>query len=509
MSPPPNHVPRTPDRRSSAQTLFTAFRSLTGGRLKSPTPPPSTSSATGTPVRTPSLVSEISNSNPATAPPHVADGNLRRISHISQKHAHPVTGGPPELDDYVAQLDRSRPFSERATAVDKICSVLNEYPVRNILGLWSVASDLLLPEQSEIVAEAGYKLLKSCASLSQLTTVERNVFFHAVFLRKTDRSFGRRLDIVTALTNGGRDIEACESSIVPFISSSLDSCFSASQDAVNSNRKANGKRSVDHPAEEVDNLTRLFSFITDICKFNARILTDEDLELLLGQAMTICQETTQACDMENCIKLFVTVLTYVHIPAKALRPCLEVLCAIHKQVAVLQEQTWNALSILFKSHIGGAAISSLLHTLLHGPTRKDRRYSYYRSTVQVLQILLHENGRNELPKVPMSMLFPALKASIKEPHQTQEDIVIDLINSLLAEDSLRQTLLWETDPSDLIDIVATCAERDDDRHRAKTLASNPSSLSMAKVSSERSDASQDTVSHSNGEPNLWNQKTVC
>ncbi|CAN9272694.1 unnamed protein product [Alternaria alternata] len=50
-----DHVPHTPDRRSSTQALFTALRSLTGGRLKSPTPPPSVSSATSTPARTPSL----------------------------------------------------------------------------------------------------------------------------------------------------------------------------------------------------------------------------------------------------------------------------------------------------------------------------------------------------------------------------------------------------------------------------------------------------------------------
>ena len=430
----------------------------------------------------------------AVAGPHSADGTLQRISQIAgPRTGQSVTGGPPELDELIVQLDRSHPFSERALVVDKICHILDEYPVLNILGLWSVASDLLLPEQSDEVAEAGYKLLKSCASLSGLTSIERNVFFDASSLRKNDRYFHRRLEIVTTLTKGGRDIEACESSIVPFLLTSLDTCFQASRDASKVNRKANDKRSVDKPLQETENLARVFQYVTDICKFNAKIFTDDDLDLLLRRAVAICQNTTQESDMSNCIKLFDTIITYVHVPMQSLRSCLEVLCAIHKQISNLQQQTWNTLCNLFKSHVGQAAISSLLHALLDGPveqnmddpSRKSRQFSLYRGTIQVLQLLLFEDGRNELPKVPMSLLFPALKASIKEPHHTQEDIVISLIDTVLAQESMRDLLLAETDLSDLLDIIRICAERDDNRLRAKRSGTTDGSTGMKKEAVEK------------------------
>tara|TARA_R110002003_G_scaffold141_40_gene13199 strand:+ start:5922 stop:9419 length:3498 start_codon:yes stop_codon:yes gene_type:complete len=380
------------------------------------------------------------------------------------------------------QLDSDRPFPERAAAVDKICKILEEYPVQNVLGLWSVASDLLLPEQPDHVAEAGYKLLKSCVSWPKLSTIERSILFDAASLRKNDRHFDLRLGVINALTKRGRDIEACESAIVPFITSSLETCYAASHEAANVNRKANGKRSADNPTLEADNLARMFQYAIDICKFNAKILSDKDLELLLDRAMVICLRTTQASDMGNCIKLFDTVLTYVHIPAQALRPCVEVLCTIHKLVRPLREPTWNSLSNLFKSHVGGAAVLSLLHTLLYGPTRQDQDknpHKFYKGTLQVLRLLLLDEGRSGFPPVPVALLCPALKASITVPDPSQEELVIRLIDTVLAQDNLRDHLLGEIDVSELIAIVNTCVERDDDRHRAngvgETLPTNAES----------------------------------
>ncbi|KAF1964131.1 hypothetical protein BU23DRAFT_547906 [Bimuria novae-zelandiae CBS 107.79] len=73
--------------------------------------------------------------------------------------------------------------------------------------------------------------------------------------------------------------------------------------------------------------------------------------------------------MQHCIKLFDTVLTYVHITVKSLRPCVEVLCAIHRIVRSLGEPAWNTLSNLFKSHVGGAAVLSLLHSYHHSTAK--------------------------------------------------------------------------------------------------------------------------------------------
>lgn len=460
MPPSSDDVPRTPDRRSSSAALFSAFKSLTGGRLKSPTPPPSVSSTTCTP-KTTSLGTQHDSGSVASAP--AADGALK---HGSVKSGRAPLGGPPELEELVARVQISQPLAERTAAIQNITAVLEQYPVRNVLGLWAAASDLLLPEQSDEAAEAGYKLLKSCVALPDLTAVERNVFFGAANLRQSDRYFNLRLDIISTLTKGGRNIEACESFIAPFILNSLDTCFRESRDAFNAVRKAQGKKGADQP-KEGENMIHLFKYTIDICKFNSKLFSDEDLELLLQKAMTICQETTQRADIENSIRLFDTVTTYVHVPSPALKPCLEVLCVIHRQLVDLQELTWNTLSNLFKSHIGQAAVSALLHTLLDGPNRKSHQFPMYRGAIQVLQLLLLQDGRGGLPKVPISLLIPALKSSIQRVHKTQENLVIGLIAAILAEQNMRELLMSEGDWRDLIEIIRTCAERDDDREAAQ------------------------------------------
>lgn len=511
MSPPTQHGPRTPERRSSTHALFTAFRSLTGGRLKSPTPPPSTSSATCTPARTPSLGTPRSAS---VASPDSADGTLQRLSQITgPRIARPVTGGPPELDELITQLDRSRPFADRALAVDRICDLLRAYPVQNTLGLWAVASDLLLPEQPDEVAQTGYDLLLACAALPNLASVERTIYFDAATLRKADRCFDRRLDIVATLTKGGRDIEACEPSIVPFVLTSLDACFEASDRASKVSRKTNGKRSIANPTRESVNLARLFLYVIDVCKFNAKIFTDYDLDLLLKRAVDVAKKTKFHTDIENCIKLFDTVITYIHVPIPSLPSCLEVLCEIHKQITPLQEQAWGTLTNLFKSHVGQAAISTLLHILLDGPSqemldlpaedKRKRLTRVYKGTTQVLQKLLVEDGYNELPKVPMSLLFPALKASIQElqdqEHDSQEVIVLSLIDTVLAQDSMRDLLLAETDFGDMLEIVRTCAEREDSRRRTSKFKSPRGSINPNDTTIEKQRSSTDNGSPSNGE----------
>jgi hypothetical protein len=489
MSPPSDHVPHTPDRRSSTQALFTAFRSLTGGRLKSP-PPPSVSPAT-TSARTPSLGSLRPGS---IASPHSADGTLQRISQVTgQRSGRPVTGGPPELDDLIAQLDRSRPFAERAWAVDQICDVLEAYPVQNILGLWSVASDLLLPEQPDEAAEAGYKLLVSCASLDNLTSIERTVFFDAACLRKNDRYFGRRLDVVTILTKDGRDLDSCESVMVPFVLTSLDLCFQASRDALNSKPKTNGKRNVANPPPEAKDMLRAFQYAVDVCKFNARVFSDDDLDLLIRRTVHICRGTSYRPDVECGIQLFDTIITYVHVPTKSLRPCLGVLCEIHKRIPNLHNQVWNTLSNLFKSHVGQAAISALLHMLLDEPARDSSTHdklrvqhlSLYQGATSVLRLLLLEDGLNELPKVPMSLLFPAIKAAIMVPGSQMEGTVMELIGTVLAQESMRSLLVAESDMVDLLDIIRICAERDDDHIRAKKAESRGGSPTTSKSVLER------------------------
>ncbi|KAF2710724.1 hypothetical protein K504DRAFT_375979 [Pleomassaria siparia CBS 279.74] len=462
MSPPSGEVPQTPERRSSSSFLSGAFRSLT--RLRSPTPPTSSSSTT-TPNRTPSLSTRRSGSVISGS----GDGTINSISqHVVQTMSSGAVGGPPELEPLAAQLHSSHPLPQRLLAVDSICLILDQYPVRKVIGIWTTASDLLQPQQPDEAVAAGYKLLRSCVSLDNLATIERNVFFGAATLRSDDNHFDVRLDIISTLTRGGRNVEACEASLAPFILSSLDLCFESSRRAFGALRKVHQKkRKLDQPTQETENLARLFHFIIETCRFNSKVYSEEELEELLRKTMSMCQATKQESDIADAVKLFDAVITYMYVPKRLLKSFLEVLCIIYRQLDNLQEQSWNTLSNIFKSHIGQAAVSSLLHTLLEGPHRKSREYPVYRGVIQVLHRLLLEDGATGLPTVPISLLLPALKSSIEAENESQEEIVVGLIGSMLDEGTMREMLRNEADWSNLIYIIYKCTERDDDRTATK------------------------------------------
>ncbi|KAF2263656.1 tuberin [Lojkania enalia] len=506
MSPSAGHVPRTPDRRSSSSALFGAFRALTGGRIGSPTPPLSSSSATETPIRRPSPKPLQRPDSVTTPPANSADAVVKNEGCNSISDGGKVViGGPPELGELVAQMEGSHSFPQRAEAIRKVCRILEEYPIENVLAIWSAASDLLAADQHNEAVEVGYELLKHCVALPSLTALERNGLFRAVSRREGDKNFDKRLEIISILTNSGRNVEAVETSIAPFIVRSLDTCFKECKGTRDKRKpkSAKGKQNEDQPVKEAESMERIFQFTINVCKFTSRVFSEEQLEQLLSKVMSICQETTQTCDMENSIRLFDTIVTYVHIPPSSLQPFLEILCAIHRQIPTLQEQAWNALCNMFKSHVGKAAVGSLLHSLLDGPRRMSHQYSVYRGVMLALEKLLAEDGDQGLPKVPISLLFPALKASIKREHQTQEGFVLKLISTALSQARMRELFLHEADWSDMIYIVRTCAERDDDREAANAASAEADKSTIEEASTTGTGTITNGVAgsvNSSGEP---------
>lgn len=386
------------------------------------------------------------------------NSDCRRQGSKPRVNTKDILGGPPELQKLLGQLDATRPLCDRITAIQKICPILKEYPVNNVLILWSAASDLLDEDSSE-ATQAGYALLKSCVQLPDLTPVERSVFFKAISRSQNCKDFDLRFEVLHELTNGGRNVEAFESYVAPLITTSLDSCFKAVREA----RKAKKQKRSGPTLKEDGDLAQLFQYTIDITRFNSKVFKEEDVELLLKQVMGICKETTQEADIEQSIRIFDALITYTHIPTRSLKPCLEVLCDVHRQLSSLKEPTWSSLSNLFRSHVGQSSISALLSILFDNPSAPGRSKNIPRGAVHVLQQLVLQDGCEGLPKVPISLLLPALKVSLAVDHRKHETDVIRFIATILEERKLTRLLLEEDDWSDLVAILDKCAQRSEAR----------------------------------------------
>jgi hypothetical protein len=276
MSPSSNDVPQTPDRKGSSSALFTAFRNLTGaGRSKNapPVPPIPTAGVgvaesnqtgvgggSGAWVGRPGVAANGS-TTPSSAQDTVVSAGVPSLRWEN------MVGGPPELLPLLERLDSKNPIQERLGSIPEICRVLDSYPIDNALVLWNASCDLFDHKDQIEVLQAVYDLLRSCVKLPNITSSERKAFFKSISERPNSEGPYTKFQILSELTNGGRNVEAIESSIAPFVNVSLQTCFDEARQA----RKQSRKAKTDGPIREDRNLDEVFQFAISVAKFNSKI----------------------------------------------------------------------------------------------------------------------------------------------------------------------------------------------------------------------------------------------
>ncbi|KAF2755114.1 hypothetical protein EJ05DRAFT_513429 [Pseudovirgaria hyperparasitica] len=469
MSSGPNDVPSEPNRRSPSSALFSAFRTLTGRRPgNTPSPSPITSS-----LITPTALTQsetVTSSLEAKAEPS-RNGEIgtfdNGIDSIAQQHgkvlvrnsvqANEIIGGPPELPPLLEELGSGRPLPERLAAVDKVCGILAKYPVSNVLLVWTTASDLLDLGGNPEAIRAGYTLLQSCVKVSELSPLERSIFFKAIARNRTKSDFDLRIQSLVDLTHGGRNVESFEGSVAQFLGTSLTDCFARDKDTRRENRKRKDGPLTNADNRPDDELDRMFQFVIDVVRFNSKIFREQDIALLLHQIVKICRKTARSQDVEKSVTLFDMLVTYTQIPAESLRPCLELFCDVYRQLKDVQDLTWRALSNLLKSHAGPSAVTALLQILRDIRIAQGAQKNVSRGAIRVVQRLLIADGSDGLPKLYLSDVFPALKASLIVEHRRLESDILELVSFILTDQFLTSQLLKEDDWSDLVEVLILCS----------------------------------------------------
>lgn len=458
MSPSAGDAPRTPERRSSSSALLTAFRTLTSGRPKSNTvvtPPPA---AFLTPLQslfTKDEADPLSNARGKSLE-DVTSGSSRTPPPDSESDiaidAGSVVGGPPELQPLVQQLHAIRPLPERIIAAHKISDILKEYQVGNILTVWYAGSDLTTHE-SDDASYAGFTLLASCVKTTDLSSFERQTLFEAIHAGRSDQHLDIRFQALIDLSTSGRNVEPFECLLMPFINRLLKASFNTVTQA----RKKEKKAKVD-PAKEEAAFDRLFKYIIDVTKFNATLLKEDSFVLLLDQIIGICKKTTSESDITSSTKVINTVITYTNIPSESLRPCLELLGDVYRQLVGLREQTWDTLSNIFRSHLGPRSVLELINVLQSASSPEPPVVNAIRGAFHVLGELLKVNGKHDLPRVPLGLLISAIENAFATRDRKFEIDVISLVNDCLGNRELKELLLDEADWTDLTNVIAQCVE---------------------------------------------------
>ncbi|QDS77035.1 hypothetical protein FKW77_006630 [Venturia effusa] len=491
MPPSPGDAPpRTPDRKSSSSAILQAFRNLTAGRPKS---------ASQASVQTPGLtavhpdftrsdvIQELANKRSFSE--HDTRTTTLRLLPRSATDAttDQLIGAPPELAQLKLQLDSARPLSERIAAVSKICALLKHYRVDKPLLLWAAGQDLLVSENLE-ASRAGHCLLVSLVNSTDLSSMDRSMFFESIRVLNDDRHVALRFQALQGLTNRGRNVEALEADLAPFVAKLLWAHYKVVLKVRKAERRTRGGSS----AEEEKSFEGVFQYVVDMIKFNSRLFAEHDYGLLLDQVIDICRESQSQSDLENSINVINALITYTQVPTSSVKPCLDLLSDIYVQIRALRNQTWNALSNIFHSHLAEIAVTIFIDQIQANAGNSMEKQTN-RGAFRVITHLFECNGQDEYPRISLHRLLSAIRNALgNRDRRFAADVLVHL-KTYFADPGLQNILMQEHEWDDFVDIIIDCKNLSDlspvssNNGTASVTSDDRSTMSGKTTSTERED----------------------
>ena len=440
---PGDAPPRTPNRRASASHILTAFLNLTSKSTPKSATQDAALQPALTPIQTTSTAGQEASTRRQCAEYDLTSTVSQAVSEDAVSLAHnpaqrTVLAGPPQLTSLLAQLTNTRPLPERVGAALKLGTVIDQYGVTDRLAVWSLGEDLL-DNASDEAFQAGMALLRACAGANGSSANERHALYDSlVAASRQGRHLALQAQVLHALTDGGRTIEAIEQDVLARASGVLHSYFDAIQ-------KERREKRLNGVGEE-STLRDLFRLVSSTIKFNAQVLDDSQLNFVVQTINAICQATTAPQDVENSVDIVVTLLTFTSLSAASLRSCLELISDIYRQVQLLRARIWDVVSNIFTSHLGPLAVDIYLQIVRSGGHGIKRMVC--RGAFRLLAHLCEMNGKHGLPTMNLGVLLAASEEGLNagDPFLAQDFLAHT--KELLFRDDLKVLLQeepeWDT-----------------------------------------------------------------
>jgi hypothetical protein len=474
------------DRKSSSM-LLNAFRSLTAGRkppanLQSPPLVATDSSSSG-------LVGPLDETISTESMPIEANGEVALPLHLTPDdpiseangtvtaaeevvEEPPKTpelyGAPPELVYLASQLKIDNPIAVRTQASYKICRFLEKYPVKEVLTIWTLGSDLRL-DPSPDASQYGFELLISCIKAAQLTATERKLFWESIYTYKGPNHLDLLLQAATTLSENGHHIECMEGEIASFMSQILKQAYLRAV----AMRKKHPKSAPDPKSPDESMLSQIFQFTTNVIKFNSITLKNDDFKIIIARLYSICSTTSTPNDISNSLEVISYLATFTNISPIAFQPCLDLLCGIYKQVPRLKESTWTVWKRIFESNLKTAAVVYLFSILRSAPSAHKKEITV-QGAFYVLRDLAINDGENGLPNISLSNLAPVMNTLLRNASKLNLEMdVLAFYETVLSEPRFRRRLIDDVDWMYFRESLTHCSTALGDSLHIKGRATSP------------------------------------
>lgn len=488
MAPSPGDEAQSPqDSKTNTGTLASVFKGLAGA-------------------------AKLTKSGPA---PPTNTGSLARAQLTEVMAEAPMASGMPQPHAEACEQLKNGSPSERVAAAEKLRSVVLDYPLNpvspmlqhndmprrgggsgltkdQVLDIWYAAKELIEPTNPNPTRVVGWQLLTACLKHTGASDLERKEYFQTITAPANPEDFHRQLAALVDLSQNGRVLSGFDYDIFPLLTTWLMAKFESVRVARRRHTRSRGKSTA--TGEEKD-FADIFSLMSGLIKFNFGVIDDQAARALLDALIDICMSTSNTEDLQACIGIMDSVVTFGNIPDDKLKDLVQILCSIHSMVPSLQKVAWHTLSMLCRSHNGQATVRILLGVLGDLPVDQDQLPAEkqknvkrdIRGSLSVLNKLVSKSSEKGYPLIPYHLLVDGLSNVLKvtAAWKVQLDI-LRLTNTLLgsAGDHVHP-MLADEDWASLLDIAAASAEGATKSVPSAADASDPSASAIVRGEIEK------------------------
>ncbi|GAB7354797.1 hypothetical protein MBLNU459_g5190t1 [Dothideomycetes sp. NU459] len=249
---------------------------------------------------------------------------------------------------------------QSASNIDKICELVDEYPVEDVAAVLEFAARLILDPDT---STEGYRVIATLAQYNEFTRLDRYEFFLKIVRQiPAKHSVALQSCLLSCLTSRGRVIEGFEPLIPNFLPRLVEEGLTRKPDEHLEKTFANGM------GVGVDSKSQApLDLVCNIIKFNASFLGDMDTVSII-QSLFEARSRVCEANIPKAIEILDALLVYSNIPSDAVVPLTRTLCFwIGAQIvdpdAKRQAKIQKSFFWLLSTHLKDLTAKSLLETL--------------------------------------------------------------------------------------------------------------------------------------------------
>lgn len=336
-----------------------------------------------------------------------------------------------DLQNLLREIISDDPDKDRIQLQRRICDLIDEYPVIDVLSAFRRVQKLLSKEDSNH-ADLGLGITERLATKPECTPANRLYMFSQLVQNNPSNRYSDFPSLLlSVLTDSGRQIEGFEPLLPELIPRLL-------KEADFEYAKKDTKRTV--ARESGMTITTSLDLIVNLVKYNARFLRDADIINLL-QGIFDLRERLAFDDPEKICDILGSLIIYSHIPRSAVPYAIRTLCFKTSRRG-LEAKTSQTFSYFLDTHLRDETIESLLSRFEVDDACPDEASG----AAALIESSLANTTTRSAVDIDINRLMDALARPV--PEQTASmyaKLRLNLIKVLVEDTDMQQKLLTQPD----------------------------------------------------------------